>query len=277
MARTKPNYRYGSGAYGQRRSLRKAGGGGFSTQADIRAWRGSIQDVARTAEEAAGAIEESSGTAPHQRVALTFSDGTQQHYASLSDFESAALEAPPHRLTAVRIGPADEAPAGDEPPITATVVLRKEFPAVLMSVTGRDRIRVEGLGSLTFQSLMRGYVDDLPTFWRPIVAFSSPLVPFLLVSQTLGDEIEGLSVGLRALVLIPVGVFSIWLLVKSLGWVSWKIPLEFVPDSAISSPSLTERARDLRANRWVVRGVTLAGVVTIGVITNKLSDLVPWP
>jgi hypothetical protein len=62
-------------------------------------------------------------------------------------------------------------------------------------------------------------------------------------------------------------------------WTLVRTPLELIPDDAAQPERAELRARvtAVLRRRRVSRVVALIGVIALGVATNKLSDLLPWP
>ena len=97
------------------------------------------------------------------------------------------------------------------------------------------------------------------------------------LSALFGDWFEQLSVAERIPIALALLVVSGVLFVKTFDWVKWKIPLEFVPDTAEARVPLIEQYQRVRGNRWVAGGLAVLGALLLAIIGNKLSDLIPWP
>jgi hypothetical protein len=268
--RTKPNYQAALGAYASTPRLAKTDGA-YRARGSIQAWRGSIEDLGRVGEEAHEALAEQ-GEQPTITGIVTLWSGKQRQLSSVDEFCAEATAVSEEQISSLRIGLA-------QGPMLGTIVARRTMPGVVVDVRGPNRIAVDGLARLMFTSAMGGYVDRYNGIWRPTGALATTLVPvglFVGVGTRISDKWPAWAVVLYGVAAL-VATFTI--MVNSWQWTLVRTPLELVPDDAAQPERAELRARvtAVLRRRRVSRVVALIGVIALGVATNKLSDLLPWP
>ncbi len=270
-SRKKPDYPFDVGAYSTPPRTERQEDGTYVAQGSIQSWRGSLEDLARAADDATTALsEEAEGTAT-LRISITDWQGRQHEYDSSQSLVTAAPETNAEQLTTARV---ELSGAGGT---HGTVVARRTMPGVVISVVGRSRIQVDGLARLLFRGLMRGYVDRYGGIWRPTAAFATTLVPAALTFGVFTERDGHWPDWARGVLLLAGLTLTFAVMVNSWQWTLVRTPLEFVPDDAQSEEDLRRRITAVLRRPRVAKAVALVGVIAVGILSNKLSDVIPWP
>lgn len=265
--RNKPNYQHETGAYSTIPRV-QAVEDGFSASGSIECWRGSREDLERVVTLAADALARDD-LIPSIRMIATDWTGVSQEYGSVEDWSANACDAL-EELGTLRIEMRAES-------LTAAVVVRRKIPGITVTVHGPSTLRVDSLARLLHGALMRGYVDRYAGWWRPAAAMVLTLVPAGLffggISATAGE----IPAGVTALASVAALVVCFFIMINSWQWTLIRTPIEFVHDEAPTETPLPARVSAWRRHPRVLQVLTLAGVVLVSIVANKLSDLIPWP
>jgi hypothetical protein len=268
--RKKPDYQYDRGAYSTTPTTQEGPDGTYVAEGSIQSWRGSVQDLVRAAEDGVDALREDSEERPSVRASLTDWHGEHRPYETLEAFERDAAQMPDDQINVMRID------IGDQDGTTVAIVARRTIPGIKVSARGTRRVRVDGVVRLVFSQLMRGYIDRGGGI-RPILWLAVATVPMALTFGIASERDDNWSDWVQVPFVIVGIAITFAGLAWAIGWIAVKTPLEFVPDDAPSREDVHVRVLGLFRFPWVTRILALLGVVAIGVITNKISDVIPWP
>jgi hypothetical protein len=248
--------------------------GGYEAIGEVESWRGSIEDLHRVVGAAVEALAEILPGKPLTlKLLCTKTDGTQVSYASLSDFLSHAGGPPFESVSAVRMEL--DFPQND---LEASVVARRTIPGVVVSVTGANRIEVDGLAQLLFEEAMHGYVDRYPVA-RWLMALVLSASPVLIAIAIVNSTKDALPLIAEILITATGVAGTLASLVPGYRLSLTSTGVEFVPDLVITMVRrpLKERLRAFFARRRVRAVLGSVTLIALGIVTNKLSDLIPWP
>lgn len=157
----------------------------------------------------------------------------------------------------------------------ATVVATPRTPGLRIQVWGPEQSRSLGAAQLAFRRMMAGYVDRLGG-WRAPTWMVSALAPLLLFG--IGVSPGAANPWARAAVIIASLVSSVAVFLFSYRRLLVPGGFEILEQVPANRANRLKRAfSDPRAHRWIRRLVPLAAALAVGVIGNKLSDLIPWP
>lgn len=269
-SKPKPNYPYALGAYSTSPQIRKVADGVYSADGSVQAWRGSTEDLCRVTDDAVAALAERAAGEPSITATISLWLGQSRTFATLAEFRAAAAELDDDQISAIRIDVA-------EGPLSGTLVARRRMPGVLVSAQGPDRIEVDGLARLMFAQAMQGYVDRYGGVWRPFAAIAVTLVPVALalrIGTSLAEEWPAWATALFAAAALAV---CFVVMVNSWQWTLVRTPLDLIPNDAPERRDIRARVGAFLGHPRVARVLALAGVIVIGIVTNKISDVIHWP
>jgi hypothetical protein len=254
-------------AYASAPSLKPPAWAGESrASAHIECWSGTVDEL-NSVIEALGPRDCADDNLEEARI--SWSDGTQ---TVLSDFDSIRNALPPERFADVL---AIRFVAKSASGVGATMVARRKIPGLELCVEGSDAASVLGTGEILFQRMMAGYVDRMGGF-RPLVWMLLALAPMILVSWAVERNATSAT---GRLVLVAIAVLS-GLSLFALSGPKLLVDkplalLEFAPKSRFDR----WKASALSAYRHRYAKATLAvlGALVVGIIGNKLSELIPFP
>ena len=124
---------------------------------------------------------------------------------------------------------------------------------------------------------MRGYVDRYGGVWRPAAAIAVTLIPVALAVGLVPRIADEWPAWATAVFVVAALAVSFVVMVNSRQWTLVRTPLDLVPDDAPERTDMRARAGAFLRRPRVAAIVAVAGVVVVGIVTNKLSDLIPWP
>jgi hypothetical protein len=267
--RRKPNYPYEAGAYSSTPGVQRDASGKYTAEGTIESWRGSAEDICRCARKAADALSDD-----HASVAVrgTVTDwaGANRTYASLAELESGFVGLDGDEINAVRV-------EFLSPDLQAAIVARHRIPGIGVTVQGERELQVDASVRMLFRCLMRGYVDRWGGVWRPTAAIAMTMVLGALTVAVASDRSGAWPTWLLVVEVVVGLTLTLVVMVNSWQWTLVRTAVEFVPDGSTAEEPWTARVKRLRRERWVASLVGLAGVIAVGIFTNKLSDLIHWP
>ena len=253
--------------------------GAFLARGEIECWRGSVEDIRDTVARAVEALETEKDNAVI-RTALTLSTGKQHAFSSLDDFYRAVSEAEPSSLTTMRVEVNVSKGSGEADESSAVLVIRREIPAVLMEVSGKNRALVQGIADLMYWRLYSGYVDRLGS-WRSLAAMllaTVAVVPAVLAVNSLSN-LTAVWRTVAIVALIPL-VVLLGLLLLAVGFSIFTVkkPLELIDPENQGKPSRfrSVASRAVRS-KWTRRTLWVVVTIALGTLSSKLADLIPFP
>jgi hypothetical protein len=270
--RTKPNYEHELGAYSTAPNTEETSDGRYEAKGDIECWRGSVGDLSRAAQEVVESLAENTTDPATVSVSCTDSTGRHRRYDSLEEFGASASQVPDDDLSTLRIEIRKDATD-----TAGAIVARRVMPGVLIHASGRNRIEVDGFARLLFRRLMPGYIDRYGGMWRWLTAVAITLVPAALFYGIAADRWDNWPHALSILVGIIGVPVTFWVMVHSWQWTLYRTPVEFVPDEAPPGADWRGSIENFFRRSWVAKALALVGILALGVITNKISELIPWP
>lgn len=270
--RKKPDYPHELGAYSKTPRVREAANGEYVAEGEIDSWRGSLEDLRRAGEAGFDALSEERTDPVTVTVSCTDSRGHHRQYESLDSFVTSAEQLAHDELNSVRIEIRQEGSGA-----SGWIVARRLVPGVLISASGRSRIEVDGLARLLFSRLMPGYIDRYAGSWRWMAAAAITMVPAALTYAIAADRWDHWPHVLVVLFAIAGTLATLWVMTHSWQWTLYRTPLEFVPDEAPLKPDRRGQVERFLRKSWATKAIALLGLLLVGIVTNKLSDLIPWP
>ncbi|MEV4248744.1 hypothetical protein AB0J63_35680 [Streptosporangium canum] len=159
--------------------------------------------------------------------------------------------------------------------ISGTLLARQKIDGMRVYMNGRDQAKVLGVTQLVFQKMMIGYVDRMGG-WRAPIWMGIAILPMLLVSTFINNNVANSLA--RSLL---VGATALSALV--IFWLSYKVLLRL--EAFVLMRTLPPRRGNamiawivtkyrIPAIKWIAG---LIGIVLVSIISNKISDLIPWP
>lgn len=245
--------------------LRSDGSHLATATAAIECWRGSV-------EELASPIDVLLNSGPDQaslECQITWADGSQEQAYALASLSQVLVSKDLEDALVVRAEVSSHRES-----MTSVLVARKKLPGLTLTVTGPDSAKVLGVAELAFHRMMIGYVDRMGGY-RGLAWMLVALAPILLASLVVE---EGPNAPIR---------LGLLLLAAASGLATFHYSY---PRLLVSEPlKLMDSTPLRRRERWKVailavyrhrysRPVLGAfGALALGVIGNKLSDVIPFP
>jgi hypothetical protein len=197
-------------------------------------------------------------------------DGSHQLLTRLEDVRRFIGSAPLNKLLAIRIVCTDA-----ERSIVSVLIGRPSEPGFELQVMASDQVLALGLTEAIFRQMMIGYVDRMGGWRAPFWMLSAiaPLIVVILATSS-GDA----SVGGRILVASLAAMASVGSFLLSYPWILANAGfdlIEFVPE--FNSRKHVVTVRTFLQRRRVRAAIGLLGALILGIVGNKLSDLLPWP
>ena len=151
------------------------------------------------------------------------------------------------------------------------------MPGILVTAQGPSRIEVSGLATLLYRSVLPGYIDRYGNPLRWLAAVAITALPGIATYALVVSRWEAWPNALVLLIAAAGLAITVWTLGKGWEWTLYRTPLEFVPDEVPPPANRVGQAKAVLARPWVARIVGVTGVLILGIVANKLSDLIHWP
>lgn len=200
---------------------------------------------------------------------VAWTDGTSSRFGQLDELRTLLVPERFGDILAVRIS------AGMRDSIKLTLVARQKVPGLVLQVEGSEPAAVLGVGELAFQRMMVGYVDRLGGF-RGLAWMLFGLGPMIVVSWAVSRSEISLHLRLGLLVLALLSGLSLFALSGQRFLVSRPLVfLKEIPGSHVERWKIA--VKSTYANKRVKAVLGVVGALILGVIGNKLSELIPFP
>jgi len=235
--------------------------------AAVESWAGTREELLAVARDL---LTQVSVVGPVElRARMSLLDGRSVEARSLDDLSRSLDSVSADEVALLRV----DLEAG--PASGAAMTATRSDPGVRIRVWGDQEGQTLGAAQLVFQKLMIGYVDRLGG-WRALIWMATALAPLLLVSIGFasgnGDPWARTAILTAGLVgSLAVFLFSYPLLLVPGGFVL----LDKEPPRRVAY--VYSLALRFARNVWTRKGLALLGALLVGIVGNKLAELIPWP
>lgn len=237
----------------------------FVAEGSIECWRGTPHELLSVAD-----ILTAQRTVRTIQASITWIDGTAFRAESVEEVREKLGSQNLNRVLAIRV----EAKSSDDT-VNTSLVARNKIPGVIVRVESTDESQALGAAELAFRKLMLGYVDRMGSFRAPTWMLTA-LTPMLVFSLLISGKIDNGTIRAAAAALVAATSIATFaatyrLLIFSKGFEL----VDQIPRSKMAG--LLASIRNIYRSRWTKP--ILAGLMAIilGIIGNKLSDLIPFP
>lgn len=251
-------------AYSEAPSAHESPPGTFVSTAAVECWKGTLSELLTVV------IVLSDGVPGRFRAAITWVDGSHALAASLDGLRANLANRVSTDILAMRI----DFSTRDET-TKAFFVARNRIPGLSIRVESSDYARSLGLVEMAYRQSLIGYVDRLGGFRAPLVGLltTGPLITFSLaansdIASPTFRTFAVIFIGALALIAYPL-IYRMTLATQALALI------EALPPKRLAA----WRARLARVYRLRYVKVTIGatGALTLGIIGNKIADLIPFP
>ncbi|MEV6868581.1 hypothetical protein AB0M44_47370 [Streptosporangium subroseum] len=262
--------KWDSAAYTQNPEIRSSQSptGNVVATAAIECWKGTVEELVLVAETLFEVV--GSEGIVIQRIWICWSDGTHEQAKDLIILAERLSSRPASALLSARIEVLSKSLK-----ISGVLVARYKISALSVEINGKSRASVLGATQLIFHKMMIGYVDRMGG-WRAPVWMLTAFVPMLLLGTSINEEKTGTLGGFLLVVAIAVGSLTTFKVTYPALLVSK--PLELLKELPERHGHIFLKwAVEKYSNPTIKWIVGLMGVMLVGIISNKLSDLIRWP
>lgn len=204
-----------------------------------------------------------------QLVLVSWSNGRQDAICGFSALRDALEERPLDDVLSIRLEASGDTTSG-------VLVARKKIPGLMVQLEGGSESQILGAAELTFRRMMVGYVDRMGG-WRSLAWMLTAFAPIVLASLAVSARDSNLLP--RLAIMLPAGIGSLAAFSYSYKSILNGNPLMLyyeLPERA-SFRGAINRGQSV-INRPLVRPILGAlGALTLGIIGNKIADLLPYP
>lgn len=262
--------RWYRGAYSSAPWLDEDGANG-ETQvgAYVECWKGTAEELCSVARELAMRLL--SPDLLHrasERMTVSWADGTHDDVASFASAVSVLTARSFDEVLAVRF-------TVSSVKATGVLVGRTKLPGLSLKLSGQDVGHLLGVAELVFRRMMIGYVDRMGGR-RGIGWMLSSLAPLLLAVLAVSPGNADLWARLGVLLVALGGSLATFVL-------GYRVLLYSEPFLLVAhvQPRNIRQIRSL-VRSWVGRpyvrpALGVLSAIVIGILSNKLADLLPWP
>ncbi|RGC70301.1 hypothetical protein C5N14_07745 [Micromonospora sp. MW-13] len=256
------------GAYASAPALdRVQNTGVIGASAYVECWSGTVDELCSVLEQLS---RNPMGSEDEAALAcVSWTDGTS---SAANELDSLRELLAPERLAevlAVRISVRTD--SGTK----ATLVARQKLPGLVLRVEGNESAAVLGASELAFRRMMVGYVDRMGGL-RALFWMLSGIAPMILVSWAVQQSDASVPARLGLLTVAILSGFSLFAFSGPRLQVNQALVLLVrVPDNRMQQWRVL--AKSVYANKRTKAIAGVAGALILGVIGNKLSDLIPFP
>ncbi len=235
--------------------------------AQVECWSGTVNELCSVVESLSdilAAIDDDGALA-----SVSWVDGTNSRVSQLDELRGLLTPERFGDILAVRIS------ARTHTAVKVTLVARPKIPGLVLEIEGPDPATVLGAAEIAFQRMMVGYIDRMGGL-RGLVWMLFALAPTILVSWAVAESSTSNIVRAGLFLVAGLSGVSIFVLSGPRLLVSQSFALlESVPKNRVEKWRMV--AKSLYARKQTKAALGVAGALLLGVIGNKLSDLIPFP
>ncbi|MFG1606979.1 hypothetical protein [Actinoplanes sp. NPDC049265] len=254
-------------AYAAAPAFRKSKDGSSKVVATVDCWRGTVEELCSIVESLLSRPPKLRPDTVHARI--LWIDGTNSDLVGLKQVEELLKPQRLQDVLAIRFDSAMD-DAG-----LVSLVARQRIPGLVLQVEGNDPAFALGAAELAFRRMMAGYVDRMGGL-RALTWMLFGLTPMILVSWAVGRSDIGTTTRLLLFGVAVISGFSMFRFSGPRLLVGRPLVLlERIPDSR--SQELKSHAVSLYSRTYVKVAAGVAGSLFLGVLGNKLADLIPFP
>ena len=235
----------------------------------IECWRGTVEELLDPVGALAQTVTGSRSTLTE--ALISWVDGSQSRATDNDALRALIASRPLEDVLAIRA----EVRSEGEPRRRGVLVARKAIPGIHVSVEAHDGASALGAAEMVFQRMMIGYVDRMGGY-RGLVWMLIALAPVFLTSLVFGNSQMNLTVKVLVLVVAIAGGFGAF--AASYPALLVSVPLSLVAEMP---PRFTERwwatVITLYRHRYTRSALATIAALTLGIIGNKIADLIPFP
>lgn len=270
-------------AYSREPRTKRSDKWGFVSKSNIETWRGNPRDIGQVCADALEDLKElrdssqlafdltTGGRGFLFEALITSTTGKQRKCSSPREFDSVISQSDWEKINTIRVEV-----GGATKKVKLSVIARRRIPGVVIVSHGSSELLVQGIAEFIHGRLMEGYVDRLES-WRGIAAFSMPLI-LIPLAVVFSDIAAGLAKYLQIVFLLFIVGATIPLIAVGIRVFQVKVPVEFSDAKKLSmTGGLIGGVKRFLQDKWVLRVLYLAGAILIGVVSSKLSELIPFP
>lgn len=238
------------------------------TDANVECWRGTAEELLSPLHGLAFSGDQTS----RQVITLTWADGQQN---VLNDIRTAleTLQAQDQRLGELLLL-RGEGHLNDASLSWILVAKNQPLPGMTLRVQGANAALVRGAAEQAFHSMMIGYVDRM-SGWRGLSWLFTVLAPILLASIAVSSTRASATV--RLVVLFVAAVSGVVTFLMSAKAFHVKRGIEILSASVEGQTNRAQFWTTFVQHRLIRATGAVLGALAIGIIGNKLSELMPWP